>query len=69
MSLAGSCDEKVAESVKIIENETKYTSNNSEKKTIETSEETATAEIAKKLWRPSSQSESRSRLTTKKLKQ
>ena len=63
MNLAGSCDEKVAESVKIIENETKYTSNNSEKKTVETSEETRllpkrkiAAEVCKKnLWKQTSQ--------------
>ena len=63
MNLAGSCDEKVAESVKIIENEAKYTSNNSEKKTIETSEETrllpkrkiAAENRKKKLWKPTSQ--------------
>ena len=54
-NLAGSCEEKVAENVKIIEKETKYTSNNSEKKTVETSEETRllpkrkiAAEICKK---------------------
>ena len=40
LNLAGSCEDKVAESVQIIEKETKYTSINSEKKTVETSEET-----------------------------
>ena len=41
-NLAGSCEEKVAENVKIIEKETKYSSNNSEKKKVEPTEETTT---------------------------